>query len=71
MERIVDDHSIKQHLVLNRRTTPDVQLPSLVSRKNHTGLNLKYLSKVGLTAYRGHLLHFLWSKLGNRCSDLG
>ena len=46
MKGVVDQHAVEQHLVLNRRTTADVQLPALVTCRDESWQHLKRLNQI-------------------------
>ena len=67
MERIVDHHAVQKHLVLDGRTTTDVELTALVASEDDTGHHLQVLGEVGLTAHARNLV----DGLGRHCDDRG
>ena len=54
VECIVDDHPVQEHLVLDRRTSSDVQLTSLVSCGHESRQGLKHLHEVGRPSQTGN-----------------
>ena len=66
MERIIDNHTVEEHLVLDRRAASYIQLSALVTRKHHSGDDLKILRQVRLAANRRELTDSLRCDIDDR-----
>ena len=71
MERVVDYHSVEEHLVLNRRAAADIKLTALVAGEHDARDDLQILRQVGLTAHRRDLGDGLRSDIYYRSLRLG
>ena len=51
MERIIDNHAVEQHLVLDWRAASDIKLTALVASEDDTWNYLQILCEVGLSSH--------------------
>ena len=71
MESVVNQHPVKQDLVLNGRATADVQLATLVAGRDEARKDLQGLNQIGGTTKTWDALDVCWSNGLDRGADLG